>query len=117
MTYTTSHNGAHLLLHLKGNLTSNLLAAEWMAEAENHLNNGGENLIVELSELDNMNSTGINCFLNLLNLYKKQGKQLFIAGANERITGILAITKLNTVFVMTDNVTQALNYKLPETKA
>jgi anti-sigma B factor antagonist len=115
MNYSASNHGSHLLLLLEGNLTDNLLSSELLELADTHLAGGGENLVLDLSRLNNLNSTGLNIFINLLNRYKGQQKLVLISAANERIAGILAITKLDTVFILTDTPAEALDYKLPKT--
>jgi len=115
MNYSASNHGSHLLLLLEGNLTTNELSAEVLELADTHLAGDGENLVLDLSRLNNLNSTGLNLFINLLNKYKSQQKLVLISAANERIAGVLAITKLDTVFVLTNTPAEALDFKLPKT--
>ncbi len=109
MTYTQRQHGHHLILAFHGKLYNQLYAAEIEKTAHNHLAHFKGNLVLDLSQLGNINSNGINLLLKLLNSYKTDKRTVFIAGANSSVTGVLTITKLHTIFELVASIDEAIS--------
>lgn len=108
MTYSHSRHGQHLIIAFEGNLYDQLQAREIELLTKPHLEAAAGNLILDFSKLEHINSSGLNLLLKLLNAYKKNERTVTIAGANEGITGVLTITKLHTIFGMSDSIEKAI---------
>lgn len=115
MTFSHSAHGPHLVLVLEGNLHGQEHHSVVDAITSEHLVNKSGNLILDCSALNHINSTGLNMLLKLLNTYKANNRHVIIAGANTSVKGVLAITKLNTIFGQAENVEAALANKNRQT--
>lgn len=75
----------------------------------NTLSEGGQHkFILELSELKYMNSTGLNVLINILTKSRKSGGDLVICGVSKKVQELLLVTKLNSVFTVTETTEEAL---------
>lgn len=108
MTYKHRHHGQHLIIEFAGNLYDQLLAHEIEHITQPHLSGFSGNLILDMSNLEHINSSGLNLLLKLLNSYKSKDRTVIVAGANQAVSGVLTITKLNTIFGMTATLEDAL---------
>src|SRR4051812_18464565 len=55
-------------------------------------------IILDLSGVESMNSSGLGMLINAMTTLKKAGGELKIAAASEKISSLLTITRLTTVF-------------------
>lgn len=55
-------------------------------------------IVLDLSGVQTMNSSGLGMLIGALTAVKNAGGQLKIAGASEKIENLLVITKLTTMF-------------------
>ena len=60
--------------------------------------------ILNLSKLENLNSSGLGVLITILTRSRKLGGDTVITGIPEKINKLLIITKLNTVFHFADSV-------------
>ena len=96
------------VIALYGELIDRNQAQELM-ELVTRLSEEGQNKIVlELSELKYMNSTGLNVLINILTRTRKNGGDLVIAGISAKVHELLLVTKLNSVFTVTDTTEEAV---------
>jgi len=58
--------------------------------------------------LEYMNSSGLNIMVNFLTKSRNSGGDIAIAAVTEKISQLLVITKLNTLFKIHDNVELAV---------
>ncbi|MCS7073851.1 MAG: STAS domain-containing protein [Bacteroidia bacterium] len=58
----------------------------------------------DLTDLKHINSSGLGVFITLLTKVRSRGGELVISNPAKNISNLLAITKLNTVFTITDTV-------------
>lgn len=66
-------------------------------------------LVLDLSKVNRMNSSGLGILINALTTFKQNGGELKLASMTDRVQGLLVITKLNTIFETYDTVDAALN--------
>lgn len=86
------------IFHLKGNLIGEkdgIPLTEAFTEA---LENGTNLFIINLKELQHINSTGLGVLITLLTKSRKKEGELTLAGPSAYITNLLMITKLNSIF-------------------
>lgn len=96
------------VISLYGELIDRNQAQELM-DLVNRLGEEGQNKIVmELSELKYMNSTGLNVLINVLTKTRKNGGDLIISGLSKKVRELLLITKLNSVFTVTETAEEAV---------
>ena len=65
-------------------------------------------VVIDLTDVPYMDSSGVASLVKVLSRSKKQNTSLKLAGLNPRVRGIFEITRLDTVFQMTDTVDEAL---------
>lgn len=80
-----------------------------LEEVKNRIHQGCNDLVVDLSELDFMNSVGLNFLISMMNTSKSAGSSLAVANANEQVIMLLEVTKLKKMFTLTQTVEEALN--------
>ena len=83
-------------------------------EVENSIANNGNQFILNLEKLEYMNSSGLNVFVSILTKSRNTGGDVIICCVPEKINQLLIITKLNSVFTVTETENEAVE-KLSET--
>ena len=69
---------------------------------------GTKKVIIDLADVDWMNSTGLGILISGLTTLRNNGGELKLANVTEKIQSLLAITKLVTVFEAYDSVDDAI---------
>lgn len=93
---------------LEGNLigeTDGIPLTEAFAE---QINNGARNFVMDLTELQHINSSGLGVLITLLTKARKVSGEVVLTNPSEFINNILIITKLNSVFNIFDSTEEAL---------
>lgn len=65
-------------------------------------------VVVDLSDVQTMNSSGLSMLINALTTIRKAGGDLKIAEPSKKIESLLTITKLTTVFELFTSVKEAI---------
>lgn len=73
------------------------------------INDGKDRLIVNLSDVDFMDSTGLGVLVGGLKRVKERNGELAIAGAQGTVLRVLNVTGLNAVFPLHDSVDAAVS--------
>jgi anti-sigma B factor antagonist len=68
-----------------------------------------KSVVIDLSKVDWMNSTGLGLLISGLTTLRKSGGELKLANVTDKIQSLLTITKLVTVFKTFDTVDEAVN--------
>jgi anti-anti-sigma factor len=87
-----------VVVDMNGRLMDKLEAVGISVDIEDELNAGRSRFLVDLTDLEYMNSTGLNILINLVNKARENGGKVVISGASQRITALFNVTKLNTIF-------------------
>ena len=96
------------ILALYGELIDRTQAQELLDQVNGLSEDGQNRIILELSELKYMNSTGLNVLINILTKARKNGGDLIISGLSKKVRELLLVTKLNSVFTVTDTTEEAI---------
>jgi anti-sigma B factor antagonist len=67
-----------------------------------------KNVIIDVSHVKFMNSSGLGMLIGGLTTVKKSEGRLILAGVTEKIESLLIITKLITIFETSDSVDDAV---------
>ncbi len=67
-----------------------------------------EKLVIDLSNVTYINSTGIGVLVSAQTSYSRKGWQIKISGLNKNINNIFVITKLTLVFDVADTKEEAV---------
>lgn len=109
-SYKIERNDNHSVLTMTGRLVDKVEAIEVSVEIDEELEEGTNHFIINLSELDYMNSTGLNIIINLMNKARNEGGEAVVVGAQPRIKTLFVVTKLDTVFTMKDTLEEATTH-------
>lgn len=102
------------IVNFKGRLMEANDNQEITAAIDAEIKNGVVNFILNLENLEYMNSSGINVFVSILTKSRNNGGDTIICNVSNKINQLLIITKLNSVFTVTDSTEKAIE-KLSET--
>lgn len=72
------------------------------------LDDGAMKVIIDLDDVNRMNSSGLGILINALTTYRQNGGNLKLAGVSPVVANLLKITKLNTIFESYDTVESAV---------
>lgn len=106
--YTVKNENGVQIIALSGNLMDKNQANELIEEIDGMILNGNRNFIINLEHFQYMNSSGLNVLIHMLTKARKNGGEAIICSMSEKIKQLLVITKLISVFTITDNANAAL---------
>ncbi len=93
---------------LKGDILDKESCNNLMMEVDHHLMDGHNKLIINLKELNYMNSAGLSSLISLLTKARNVGGEAVIYGLNNRIKQLIVLTKLNTIFSVMETEDEAI---------
>ncbi len=108
VTYTiTEYNAVQVL-------SINSLRDEWqnrqiLKELQHKIDKGTNEFVIDLAQLNLMNSIGLNFLLSLFSKTRKTGGSLILANASQKIQRVLEVTKLSNVFNVQPTVKHAVD--------
>ena len=103
----TEENDIQWLI-LSGDLIDKNQATDLMISINELLEVGKNKLIIDLSDLKYMNSSGLNVLIQLLTKTRTSGGESVICNVNKKVNDLLVITKLNTLFKVADSKDDAV---------
>ncbi len=106
-TKTTEHYNA-VVIELKGNVMGGDDTKEFNDLLHKYLEEGKKNIVIDLSEVKFMNSSGLGMLIGGLTTMKKANGNLKLARTTEKIESLLVITKLITIFESFETVDEAI---------
>lgn len=98
--------GYHLL-KMAGNLMDKNSALPMLNTIQELSESGDNRYILDLGKLIYMNSSGINVLINILTRARNMGGDVVITGISQKINSLLVVTKLNSVFKVSDTIVDA----------
>jgi anti-anti-sigma factor len=72
------------------------------------LENGRRAVVIDLGETDLIDSGGLGVLVTLYRHAEELGGKLVLANLSDELSGLLRLTKLDTIFTVADSVEQAL---------
>ena len=108
-SYLLVNKEPYLTYSLYGDLIDRNQAQEFLDNINANIDGGTNKVIIELTELRYMNSTGLNVLINTLTKARKAGGDLVICGVTKKVQELLVITKLSSVFTVTETVEEAVS--------
>lgn len=104
------------VMHLGGRVMYDSDAHLFRRELEKLLNAGKQRIIVEMSHVTAMSSTGLGILIFAYHMVLDQGGSCKLARLSEKVRSILTITRLNTIFEIYDSVDDALENSTEKAK-
>lgn len=99
-------NGIHLI-SLSGRLTEKEQSEELIATFEEMLSKGENSVLLELSSLEYVNSSGLNLLIGMLTKARNAGGELAICGVSDKVRQLLVMTRLDSIFKIYGSVESA----------
>lgn len=96
------------VFHLKGRLMDQQQADRLMSTLDDELGGDHKTVILDMTELQYMNSTGLNILINVLTRTRNAGGDAIISGLSPSVRQLFVVTKLDSVFTITGGVDEAL---------
>ncbi len=96
------------ILDPKGSLVGGDALEDLKAEATKLLESGNRRLIIDLSKVDLVNSTGLGTLISLNGAYADGGGRVRLAGLDKRVRNVFVLTRLAEVFDISDTREDAL---------
>jgi anti-sigma B factor antagonist len=106
--FKSSVNNGINMYQLSGELIDRNQALQMLAEIDNVIAKGENKILLDLANLKYINSSGLNIFINILTKTRKSGGDVAICCVNKKITELLVITKLNSVFNVCESPAEAV---------
>lgn len=109
--YQLSHNDQNgvTIIQLSGKILGGQDSMEVNELINNLMDQGKHRVVMDLSEVELMNSSGLGIIIQSANLLKNKGGGLKLANISKKIESLLVITKLNTIFDSYDTIDDAIN--------
>ncbi|MGD8305813.1 MAG: STAS domain-containing protein [Ignavibacteria bacterium] len=96
-----------VILELKGNVMGGEDTKDFNELLHKLIDDGKKNMIVDLSDVKFMNSSGLGMLIGGLTTIKKADGRLILANVTDKIESLLIITKLITIFETAKDVDEA----------
>ena len=109
MKIKTSEKYGAVIIELKGNVMGGEDTKEFNDLLHKLVDDGKINLVVDLSDVKFMNSSGLGMLIGGLTTMKKANGSLKLARVTDKIESLLIITKLITIFEFYETVNEAVN--------
>ncbi len=98
MSFKISERYNSNVIEFKGNVMGGPDAAKLNETLHELIDKGQKNVVVDLSKVSFMNSSGLGMLIGALTTMRNAGGDLRIANATDKIESLLIVTKLITVF-------------------
>lgn len=94
--------------YLSGDLIDKNNATEFLADVESNITEGRNKFVLDLNELKYVNSSGLTVLIHILAKARKNDGEVVICRLSTKVRELLVVTKLHTVFTVTDSVEESL---------
>lgn len=94
-------------ISLEGNLMNKQQIQSMLDEIDFYFNEGIKKIIIDLSGMKYMNSTGLSILINIFTEARNKGGEVILTNIPEKISQLLIITKLNSIFNIEETVEAA----------
>jgi anti-sigma B factor antagonist len=108
MNYKVDERYNAVVITLKGNVMGGPDGADLHNTLHELRENGKANIVVDLSKVKFMNSSGLGMLISGMTTLRNSGGDLRLANVADRIQSLLVITKLITVFKHFESVEDAV---------
>jgi len=107
MNFNVSERYNSVVIEFKGNVMGGPDAVSLNEKLHELIEEDKTNIVVDLSKVKFMNSSGLGMLIGGLTTMRKAGGDLRIANASDKIESLLVVTKLITVFKHFNSVEKA----------
>lgn len=105
--FTLTEKNKRCIIKLSGNLMEKNQATDLLDETAAMINRDVNYFILDFSEFNYMNSSGLSVMLNIITRARKAGGDAVICSIPEQLKSLLHITKLSEVFTIVNSIEDA----------
>lgn len=106
--YTIKTKGSIKVITLKGELMEKSQALALLNEVEECLSGKFNNFILNLEHLKYLNSSGLGVLISILTRCRRLEGEVVVTNLSQKVKELFLITKLNSVFTVTENMEAAI---------
>jgi len=103
-----------VLLDLKGRITAGETVSAFRDAVENQTQDAEPKLVLNLQHVDYIDSTGLGAMVMCSTSAKRRGGVAKLLNLNRRNMELLVLTKIDTIFEVFDDETDAVNSFFPD---
>ena len=107
MKFNTSEVYNAVVVSFKGKVMGGPDAQKFQDQISSFLENGKKNIIVDMSDVKFVDSSGIGNIIKAFSTVQQVGGKLKLAGLTDKIKGVLSIVKLDKIFEQYPTVDEA----------
>lgn len=107
--FKISNNGHFAIIEVEGNLIEKGQANSLLQKLEELATNNCNKWAIDLQKLSYMNSSGLNTLIQILTKARVAGGEAVLYNMNKKINELILITKLHTLFKITESQDEALD--------
>ncbi len=100
--------GEVVVLHLRGKLMGGPESSEVADEIKANIAGGFKKYVIDLGEVEWMNSMGLGMLIGSLTSITNAGGSLYLARVTGKIESVLVMTRLSSIFQTSPTVEEAL---------
>lgn len=97
-----------VILELKGKLVGGPISGRINSTLNNLLDQGKKKIVVDLSRVTSLNSSGMGTLISGYTMVKDSGGALKLANVTVKIQSLLSMTRLNQIFEIYNSVDEAV---------
>lgn len=105
--YDVKNESGYDIIYLKGNLMEKHEAQAMLGEINEMVEQGHNKFLLHLKDLKYMNSSGIGILIGVLTKARNAGGEVAVTGLSPKMNQLLVVTKLNSVFKITESIKEA----------
>lgn len=110
MKFTIDKSEKYTILELQEEKLDSLKAPRLKSEFVTLYQSGTQNLILDLSHVKYVDSSGLSAILIAKRLANEAGGHLVLASVNDHVSKLLKISKLDSVFTVLPTVQEAIDF-------
>lgn len=110
MQYTTDKQETLTILTLQEENLNSLIAPELKSEFVFYRNDGVKNLILDLSEVKYVDSSGLSAILTANRIYKGFGSFVLTGVNSSAVRKLIEISRLDTILTIIPTLSEATDY-------
>jgi len=96
------------VVELQGRIEGGPFAQEFKNTLQDLIQKNRKNIVVDMSGINFINSNGIGILVSGFTTVKNGGGELKLVNSSNKVTGVLAVTKLNQIFQNFESLDDAL---------
>jgi anti-sigma B factor antagonist len=106
--YSTTQQEGIIIYKLEGEIIDKSQTVELTEQINKMISSGKKNIVLELSGLRYMNSSGLNVLVGILTKARNAGGEVLVCNISAKVRELLVVTKLDTIFHILPSVEEAI---------